>query len=156
VIMERVEAVIEIMRRLLAVPYLPLEKRFIDSHDMEQAAIQVTIESLERNEIPPLLARELVISRLRRDLAGAQPRHRGRDPFANMERDLCIVVAVGQTAQKFGFALTRNRATRDLEKRESACSIVAAALKRLGVEGISEDAVEKVWARWTGPPVGNK
>jgi hypothetical protein len=58
-------------------------------------------------------------------------------------RDQDIVQVVHEIATKHGFPPTRNRETR---RTESACSIVAKALARLGV-CMSERSIEDIWAR---------
>lgn len=58
-------------------------------------------------------------------------------------RDMFITMAIEATVKR-GFAPTRNDASRS--KRESACSIVAAALGQLGFE-MSERTVEDIWRR---------
>ena len=57
-----------------------------------------------------------------------------------MEICFCIKLLVEQ-----GFRPTRNVASRGGET-ESACSIVRAALERIGVY-LSEDAIEKIWQK---------
>lgn len=58
-------------------------------------------------------------------------------------RDIRISLAV-RHVMTMGFLPYRNEATRDAERGESACSIVATALGRLGV-AIGEHAVVKIW-----------
>jgi hypothetical protein len=75
-----------------------------------------------------------------------KPRKPGADAFAYGTRDISVANAVRITSRDFGFRPTRNRAARDTEGAESACSIIAQALHRLGIH-MSEDAVEKSWRR---------
>lgn len=138
-----VEAAIEDARAFLAISYWPNRKRFVDPHDL---ASQTTADCLERGELPPDWARSLVIARLRRDVARGLSRNSGPDPLTNVPRDFYITLAVSNTCDEYGFLPMRNRATRDRGTRESGCSIVAAALLRLGVH-LSEDAIEKIWKR---------
>jgi hypothetical protein len=70
------------------------------------------------------------------------PRGRGGDRYANVGRNLFVVRAVLQLVRR-GFRATRNRASRD-GAQESACSIVAKALGRVGIQ-IDETGVEKIW-----------
>src|SRR5262249_57920681 len=71
-------------------------------------------------------------------------RRPGRRP-AYMGRNMFIAHAVEQSV-KCGFAATRNAASQG--KRQSACSIVAAALGQLGIH-MSERTVEEMWASHT-------
>jgi hypothetical protein len=75
------------------------------------------------------LDEDTVINLLRAALY-PKPRKRGGDAFAKSTRDIMIAGAIQHIHQKFGFNFTRNRATRS---KESACSVVAAALGRLQV-----------------------
>jgi hypothetical protein len=65
----------------------------------------------------------------------------GASPYRNFGRDLCIKVAIHHLLE-LGFTATRNEATED----ESACSIVATAMRQIGIE-MSEAAVAKVWEK---------
>lgn len=64
--------------------------------------------------------------------------------LANRERDIQICFAVQRIAEQ-GFRPTRNVASRGGET-QSACSIVRAALERMGIY-LSEDAIEKIWQK---------
>ena len=64
--------------------------------------------------------------------------------LANRERDMEICFCVKHLVEQ-GFRPTRNVASRGGET-ESACSIVRAALERVGVN-LSEDAIEKIWQK---------
>jgi hypothetical protein len=70
----------------------------------------------------------------------APRRGRGRDPYANYIRDDDVTRVVRKVVE-LGFRPTRNRAT----ETESACSIVAQALAKLGIH-LSVPAVEKIWS----------
>lgn len=67
-------------------------------------------------------------------------RQRGRDPFANAERDEAVIHIVRLTREITGFPATRNAAT----EKESACSIVAKALQLVGI-GMNEPGVNALW-----------
>lgn len=58
-------------------------------------------------------------------------------------RDFTIGEAV-ELVMKYGFGATRNDASRQKGVRESACSIVARALKRCEVK-LDEDSINKIW-----------
>jgi hypothetical protein len=67
------------------------------------------------------------------------------------DRDVFIVEVIGLVIGR-GFLPTRNDATRTKERygepvNQSACSIVAKALARIGVR-LSERAIEDIWARY--------
>jgi hypothetical protein len=66
--------------------------------------------------------------------------HPGERP-TYIERNRWIAKAIRNTVKR-GFAPTRNEASQG--KRESACSIVAAALGQLGIN-LSERTVEDIW-----------
>jgi hypothetical protein len=83
---------------------------------------------------------ELLYSQAR----GIPQGRRGQKPYAKFTRNFdvaCIILEV----VKLGFHPTRNRAT---QESESACSVVAKALVKLGVH-MSDSAVEKVWAQFS-------
>jgi hypothetical protein len=96
-------------------------------------------------------------SRLRAYIAGtlssqfrkAPQRHRGPDPYANYIRDGDVARVIGEVV-KLGFRPTRNRATTEAE---SACSIVAKALTKVGLN-LSVPAVEKIWSASRKRPAG--
>jgi hypothetical protein len=67
----------------------------------------------------------------------AKPKRRGRNVHTNFRRNSFI----GGELLNRGFAATRNDAT----ENECACSIVAKALARLGID-LSYHAVAKIWA----------
>jgi hypothetical protein len=70
----------------------------------------------------------------------APPRRRGPDPYAKHARDTDIADAVGKIV-RLGFRPTRNRESQN----ESACSIVAKALQKLGLH-VEVPTVEKIWS----------
>jgi len=78
------------------------------------------------------------------DRRGKRQSRRGRKPHANFRRDYGLTLAVKRMMREpWGFAPTRNRAT---TTAESACSIVHQALRGLGVGGLSERGIEKIWS----------
>lgn len=68
---------------------------------------------------------------------------RGPNSSARISRNVVICNAVRGIAEQYGFAKTRNRVTRRVE---SACSIVAKALEKIG-HAMSEENVEKIVER---------
>jgi hypothetical protein len=68
------------------------------------------------------------------------PRRRGGNKYANRRRDVFIFGAISRL-KALGFHPTRNEAT---DSRESGCSIVAKALKLIGMD-LGEAGVEEVW-----------
>ena len=93
--------------------------------------------------IPPLL-REYTAS----VLTGTRRKRKGRKFWANLSRDIAIGFAVEHVRNHGGFFATRNVATRDKAERESACSIVAKALRRIDRRAPSEGDIEKIWAKY--------
>ena len=73
--------------------------------------------------------------------AKQQTRRKGRDPLANVCRDVRIAMAVYAAADKGKLPPTRNDAT----DKESACSVVAALLRTEFGLSLSEAAVAKIW-----------
>jgi hypothetical protein len=80
-------------------------------------------------------------------------RKRGQERFLNWNRDVAITCAVRDVV-KLGYSPVRNRASREKGGKDSACSIVAQAIGRIG-GNLSEAAVERIWRtynRSTFPP----
>jgi hypothetical protein len=90
-------------------------------------------------------AREAIIAALQR--ARTRPRKKGElREQTNALRDQWIAEAVALTCRDGTFSPTRNKdakATRD--RKESGCSIVAEALRRLGLK-LAEKSVADIWA----------
>jgi hypothetical protein len=103
---------------------------------------------LFRRELPPHLSAYISAVLLERS-DKREHRRRGGNPYAKGSRDFFIVGAVARLVQ-IGFNPTRNRASPD-EAEESACSIVAKALERIGMY-ISEAGIEKAWRKTKGLP----
>jgi hypothetical protein len=82
-------------------------------------------------------------------LQGPKTRKPGQHgPYDNWRRDIGIAVLVYWVRQQFGLSPTRNRESRRA-RRPSASSVVAAAMRRNGIE-ISESRVQNIWSRLTG------
>jgi hypothetical protein len=61
-------------------------------------------------------------------------------------RDRCIAYTVQQVMRHSSdLEATRSRATRDLGRKESACSVVATAFGLAGGKGLDEKSVEGIW-----------
>lgn len=60
-------------------------------------------------------------------------------------RDRWVARAVLSVAERCGLSPTRSVATADLQRRQSACSIVAKALSKPGGKKVSERTVQKIW-----------
>jgi hypothetical protein len=99
-------------------------------------------DSLLRKHAPVPGAREAITAALQR--ARPRPRKKGelREQM-NALRDQRIAEMVALTCQD-GFYVNRGSATKDHERRESACSIVAEALSKLGFK-LSEKRVKAIW-----------
>lgn len=76
--------------------------------------------------------------------AAGESRRRGPAPYGNHTRNFYIACTIHHIVKE-GFKPTRNRATTEVE---SACSIVAKALPKIGVH-LSESAVEKIWGEFS-------
>jgi hypothetical protein len=94
---------------------------------------------IEEGKTVPLWLQEYLVgaARGRRNILR---RPRGRDPYANVDRDNEIVRMVQIVAEVFRLRPTRNAAT----TTECACSIVAKALKRIEFD-MSEANVAALW-----------
>jgi hypothetical protein len=90
-------------------------------------------------------ARPMIIAAL--EIARPRPRKKGevREQM-NSLRNEWIAEAVALTCRDGAFLPTRNRDAKKENRRESGCSIIAKALRQLGVKPSSEKSVAKIWA----------
>jgi hypothetical protein len=105
------------------------------------------VEMLSDDDMPPE-EREYTINFLsffERAMRERPRRSAGRQDIAP-ERDQLIKCTVDLVAAELKLKPTRNRATRDVE---SACSIVAKALKKLEAARITESSVNDIYRRQT-------
>lgn len=103
---------------------------------------------------PPMWLQEYIVA-AGRDVGGAR-RGRGGHAYEKAQRDLDIVWVVSVIAGVAGFFdHTRSPATADKGDTESACSIVATALKELGVPHASEPNVNRIWKKYRGRGFGS-
>ena len=91
----------------------------------------------------PERLRDYVVEKLRTEVASG-PKRRGSKPYTKEARNSLISLTVSTVVRDLGISPTRNRASKDTSKKESACSLVKKALERRGVH-LSEAAVEKIW-----------
>jgi hypothetical protein len=98
---------------------------------------------IERQARMPEPVRDFVVEALAREPIVPRRKH-GPSRGDRTARNIAIAGAVALIEDEYGFAATRNRASRDKNGANSACSIVTEALSMLGVN-LSEDAVEKIW-----------
>jgi len=91
----------------------------------------------------PERLRDYVVEKLQMDVASG-PKRRGPKPYNFAARNYLVGLTVSTAVRDWGISPTRNRASADRSKRESACSLVKKALQRRGVN-LSEGAVEKIW-----------
>lgn len=91
--------------------------------------------------------RSYIAERLRYETNPKRSR-RGKHPQANLLRDFAIVYLIARLSDH-GFCETRNREQR---VQESACSILAAALAKVGIH-IAETGIEKIWEKRKRLPV---
>ena len=112
----------------------------------ERVVKEVAAKFIRGGVVPPFLEKYLV-----EELTAPINKRRkppGKDPYDNDFRDFCIFWAVGglmkdAKAEGRKLLLTRNRASRDKDGIDSACSLVAKAGPTLGFH-LSESAVEKI------------
>ena len=96
-------------------------------------------DALTTEEKPlPLWLQEYLVGVAREE--GSIRRKRGRDMYANVDRDNDIAMVVSNTVEVFDLRPTRNAAT----TTECGCSIVAKALRGIGVE-MSEANIAAIW-----------
>jgi hypothetical protein len=90
-------------------------------------------------------ARPMITAALQ--LARPRPRKKGevREQM-NALRNEWIAEAVALTCRDGAFSPTRNRDAKKENRRESGCSIIAKALRQLGVKPSSEKSVATIWA----------
>jgi hypothetical protein len=137
----RVEAAVAEAVELLApgVEYGSFKPTEVDWTDnSENWLVMLAREHVKRaHSIPPNL-REVILARLDYKLL-PRPRRGRRTVGEFAPRDYLIVKAIKQITRQ-GFKPTRNPAS----KRPCGCSIVAAALARVGVH-MSESAITTIW-----------
>src|SRR5438132_13894538 len=71
-------------------------------------------------------------------------RQKGDPPDSLLLRDRWIAAVVEHICRRYDFDATRNEATKEAG-RECGCSIVAEALKRLGIKRLGESQVATIW-----------
>jgi hypothetical protein len=120
-----------------------IEMAKVGGEDADSALCQLAVDFIQGSCPMPSNLGRYISARLRSSTgARARPKRRGPKTYTNFRRNFAIVCAVARLVSQ-GFCVTRNRAT----TRESACSIVAAALERLGIH-LSEDAVVKAYTEY--------
>ena len=92
------------------------------------------------------LLRKYACQRLSGDIRPLQKRMRGRSAAENSLRDAVIAGWLIPPLLSEGFYPTRNEETKDADKRECACSIVAEALEHVAIS-LSEKRIAEIWAR---------
>jgi hypothetical protein len=129
------------LRRLKTCRFTYLEEGYPDDEGRHRIDARDAILDLPDGTLPEHV-RDLIL-----EMLSPKPVSRKRGRYSQDEfwaRDQFIVKAVECVVAR-GFAPTRNQAS----EHQSACSIVTAALARLG-ENLSEAAVVKIW-RNRGP-----
>lgn len=124
-------------------PRVEWEQGFYDAVKVARNIINdPACDSLLRKHAVVPGGREIITAALER--ACPRPRKKGelREQI-NSLRDQRIAEMVAATCNK-RFHAKRGSATKDHERRESACSIVAQALRKLGFK-LSEKRVEAIW-----------
>jgi hypothetical protein len=107
---------------------------FVADYDESRLSLAAwdAVENLSDEEMPGYL-REFVCSVLWEISRGRRPLRRKRGKPSNYLADMGLSVVATTVAHRFGLKLTRGDATRDLNRAESACSIVQKALERHGI-----------------------
>jgi hypothetical protein len=110
--------------------------------DADKALCELAARCEHRSSPLPPNLRTYVFARWR---SCATPNRTGpkTKPYINFPRNYAIVCAVKELVRR-GFYFSRNDATKEALKRESACSIVATALASLDIK-LGETAVAKVY-----------
>jgi hypothetical protein len=93
--------------------------------------------------VMPERLRHYIVDKLRTEVA-SRPKRRGPKPYTQEARNHLVALAVSTVARDLGISPTRNRASKDASKNESACSLVKKALEKRGLY-LSESAVEGIW-----------
>ncbi len=101
---------------------------------------RVATEMLDRGEMPGAALRTYYAEATR-----PGPPH-GKYWADDWRRNAGIAVLVFMTKEHFGLRPTRNRASK---RKPSACSVVAAALGRAGIN-VAEKRIENIWAGLAG------
>lgn len=107
------------------------------------APVREWVSSLAHDNMPSEERRHAITLLLRFEQAvrGRKRRHAGWQPVPP-GRDEVIRYTVELVAKAFKLNKTR---TGENRKVESACSLVAAALKKLGIRNLKESAVNEIW-----------
>jgi hypothetical protein len=88
------------------------------------------------------IVRKFILPALRQGLP--RKRQKGDPPDSLLLRDRWIAAVVEHICRRYDFDATRNEATKEAG-RECGCSIVAEALKRLGIKRLGESQVATTW-----------
>lgn len=96
---------------------------------------------LSRGEILPAAMQEFVVGYLKGPMPVAKKASRGPNPRSNAVRDIVIRRTVAWIAKRYDLKPTKNAET---STAESGCSIVTAALARVGIH-MQEKTIEKIW-----------
>jgi hypothetical protein len=73
------------------------------------------------------------------------PSPRGQKKSTNIVADIAIMVLIMELVERFGLKVRRNEAS----EHPSACSIVATALSEAGLDRGTEEAIRKIWRRYS-------
>jgi hypothetical protein len=118
-----------------------LDPHEVAARDKACRWLMAAVPALPPGLAPPPGAEEMILRRLK----GREPppkRKRGRHEEGKFRIRDRIIVQVIELTMNERFKPTRNR---EQKGRESACSIVCTALKRLGVK-MKEGTIEDIWA----------
>lgn len=113
-------------------------------HDADLALRELGVEMMDRSEMPPAALRAYLQEALIQPPVSRDGRLNITDLWL---RDVAVAVLVAMAVERWQLKATRNRAS----TWPSACSLVAAALYRCGIEDIGELHVERIYANHGGP-----
>jgi hypothetical protein len=123
------------------------EQGFRDAVELARKIINdPDCDSLLHKHAGDLGARQMISAAL--EIARPHPRKKGevREQM-NVLRNEWIAEVVALTCRDGAFSPTRNRDAKKEDRKESGCSIVAKALRLLGVKPFSEKSVADIWAK---------
>jgi hypothetical protein len=112
------------------------------SDDADLALRELAAEMIDRREILPAVLSAYTIKALHPDLR----RLRGQKKAAHLLADISIVALIMELVERFHLKVQRN----PLSKHPSACSITAKALDEAGLSRGGEEAIRKIWGRYSG------
>ena len=107
-------------------------------------SFEVAARLIEEGRPLPKELREFIVEHLRKpDKRNLRGRGRNADDLVWRNSWICTMIA--QIHLKWGFPATRNEATKEKQKQDSAASIVQRALEDGAGIPLTEEAINKIW-----------